>query len=256
MKGVRIKNNDGYVQIDSRYKNTALVSTGTLSGTGYVEVFVPNGCVAAVRPDLPALCLQYQAAGGYTLRVRVGPDKASGNAKINVEYYIFGPPERATPNGTHGVIIRSESGAVSFDSRLKYMNVLKVDAASGTYPKSDSGIMNNEPGPTSEVFVRDRLLANRYREIEVSGKKLAAIVATPRFMRTVTWPFGPPSTTELVQYYTVSIEAECVMCKNNNIRLYNVLHAINRWEVPTSEEPPDILSRNGSGTIIVDVTGY
>ena len=251
MKGIKVRNSQGYTQIDARYKNTAFINKGTVSGTGYLKIPVPADCAIALRPSCP--CMSWLAAGtngGTTLNIRIGPHRYWTRGTLTVDYYIFGPPEQAKALGTKGIRIRREDGSIAFDSRLGYMNVLRYEAPPKIYPNSDP--VSPEPSGYDPV---NSLIHKQHFVQYSAGAKLAALCTTPQLIQQVTWPFGPPGTSGQVQDFEVHVEVDCVMAMGNDIRVYNVIYDEMFMDVPVSTIAPEVLGRDGSGTILINVSG-
>lgn len=253
--GVQFASNNGYVTIDSRFFNTALISTGTVTGMGVVDIPTPQGCTVAIRPNVPAYSQYIYNGASMITRVRVGPNRNASDISLSVEYFVFGPPTMATPKGEYGVQVCREDGVPVFDSRLKYMMVAKFEPPSNSYPEkrpdSEASI-----GYGSMLVHTSRLIANnKYRTVSFNGRKLACIVVTARYTSVPTWPWGPPDPAATTQDFVTDVEVECVMASGNDLRLYNVTYAISNMNYPSSVVPP-VIGRSGSGSIIVDVTGY
>lgn len=124
MKGIRIRNGAGGIQIDSNYRNVAFLRKATLSGSEVVTIDTAAGETLAVRPYNP--CIVYATStgnGGSRWNIRRG--WGSKDRSVTVECFVFGPPPEISGGGK-GVRIRAPSGAVAFDSRLRYMNVYDV----------------------------------------------------------------------------------------------------------------------------------
>lgn len=124
MKGIRIRNGAGGIQIDSNYRNVAFLRKTTLSGSEVVTLDTAAGETLAVRPRNP--CIVYATStgnGGSRWNIRRGWGDADRG--VTVECFVFGPPPELGSGGK-GVRIRAPSGAVAFDSRLRYMNVYDV----------------------------------------------------------------------------------------------------------------------------------
>lgn len=132
--GLRVKNANGFVQIDGTYANLALVEKLTLSAstqgggpnnviwsvtrdfTGYT-----NPAIALSPPSNVSVCWSGQLVGS-TLRVTFWATSA-----VSFEVYVFDVASRGQKfNINYGLIVKNKTtGAVVFDSRMKYMRVLE-----------------------------------------------------------------------------------------------------------------------------------
>lgn len=259
-EGVQFVSNNGYVTIDSRYFNMVLVSHGTVSGEALVDIPTPPECVVAIRPSVPAFSSPVSVGDGMVTRVRVAPHhetSAGGTVDIpiSVEYFVFGPPTRVTPAGDYGVQICRPDGVAVYDSRLKYMIVVRVAPPAGPYPEQRPDSEYNAGYGSFQIHISHLVAGSHYRTESYNGRKLAAIIMSTRYFRMVTWPFGPPGSGASGQDFEVDSEMECVMAADNDLRVYDVHNSQYMYDVPVSVDAPPPLDRKGSGTVIVDVTG-
>ena len=144
--GIRIYGIDGgsSIQIGTGYNNLQLLKSGTISSTTFVSeggplysYFLPPSGPLPVPSDPNALfVIRYLTTNntfGYcTLKRRLPVSGAittsifvADNAPLKtIEYYIFGQGD-APVSGEVALRIKSESGAVSYDSRRKQLRVLQ-----------------------------------------------------------------------------------------------------------------------------------
>lgn len=151
--GLKVNNPSGIVVIDGTYSNLALRSSGifdmtgaTSTGSAYQKTFTLTAVtpVLALSCDSSVKCAVASISQNGTTVTVVIETQAIGP----VSYYLFdNPVYGAAFNIKYGLIVRNKTtGAVVFDSRLKYMRVLDfiVGSASGSgYPstsKSYAGV--------------------------------------------------------------------------------------------------------------------
>lgn len=132
--GIRITNpSTGHIQIDGTYYNLALREKGTYrvadnpySGpnSGSVTLDMSSEGVLAIRSDLVAIIKDEYLGSGKRRFTFYSP----AYDRPTVTYYVFDRPQYGISDGaSHGIIVRNSSGGITFDSRLRYMNVIRVD---------------------------------------------------------------------------------------------------------------------------------
>lgn len=141
--GFRIRNANGSVQIDDSYQNLALRSKGTVvsggnsTGAGWyaASVTLPSTVVVAFR-CASACLLMSQIVNGSTKQVSF---RTQGTG-ITVEWFAFDTADLGLSyGGSYGLRVRTKTGAVAFDSRMKYMRIIgqiagtSAQNAVGTY---------------------------------------------------------------------------------------------------------------------------
>jgi len=136
--GVRFYNQNFATQIDSFYVNHCVLTSGAVNlpanGTLSVTISATSPLVAYRGTYVVTVLQQVKNANGtWTLTIGSGPYGAVGT------YYIFdvtsaASQQFATPVGLR--IRNPTSGAVVFDSRMKYMRVVQIadNAADGGVP--------------------------------------------------------------------------------------------------------------------------
>ena len=142
--GLRVTNANGYVQIDSTYKNLALrqkgtVTAGASNGSGY------SATITVTAGPSAQLALSGLTAGVVT----VGGMNVSGNsityylyfstAGASATYWIFDDPALLSPIGNYGLRVRNANNSVVFDSRFPYMRVIDfIASVNNTNPPAQS----------------------------------------------------------------------------------------------------------------------
>ncbi|MFK0309738.1 hypothetical protein ACIQUF_00700 [Pseudomonas sp. NPDC090233] len=147
--GLRIKNANGFVQIDGTYANLALVEKLTLTATS--QAGGPNGIIYFITRDFPgyttatialsmpnnvAVCWSGQLINGV-LRVTFW-----ATTQNPFEVYVFDVASRGQRFAiNYGLVVKNKAtGAVVFDSRMKYMRVLEAvsgKSTDGSFPTTD-----------------------------------------------------------------------------------------------------------------------
>lgn len=145
--GARIKNTSGIIQIDEFYRNLALRHTGTFADLSYVGTYigatetayifsVTRACsvpVVAVSPGKDTNQRRFRCQrvvnngnGTYTFYFYIsGSNSTVGDNR----WYIFDYPVESSLAPAWAIRFRNSAGALSFDSRYRYMKVLPDQSA-------------------------------------------------------------------------------------------------------------------------------
>lgn len=147
--GLRIKNVNGFLQIDGTYANLALVEKLTLTATSVAGG--PNGRIYFVTRDFPgytnaaiALSVPSSVAVCWTGQLINGVLRVTfwATTQTPFEVYVFDVASRGQKFPiNYGLLVKNKTtGAVVFDSRMKYMRVLDVvsgKSTNGSFPTVD-----------------------------------------------------------------------------------------------------------------------
>lgn len=141
--GLRIRNTSGIIQIDEFYRNLALRHQGTFADLTYVGPYfgitetsyifsVTRACsvpVVAVSPGKNTNQVTFRCQrvvnngnGTYTFYFQSSGSTAAANG--DNRWYIFDYPVESGLAAGYGFRVRNGAGALSFDSRYRYMKVL------------------------------------------------------------------------------------------------------------------------------------
>lgn len=136
MHGLRAYNDNGILQIDSKYKNMELVGSGSAVASAggiarYVDVNVVGvNPLLAFRHAYGVTCVPI-AKSGSTFTFRLYTYYAGGTTgDLNINYWIF--DSIASPSASsYGLQVFNESGEICYDSAGKYFKVLEADLIGG-----------------------------------------------------------------------------------------------------------------------------
>lgn len=148
--GIRIRNVNGFKQVDDRFRNLAVVAKGTTTvNSGNTEqVFGWPPVLIRINGDNPVIAFQCTTCyirvrrnevspGVFDFYLYAWPVTVVPNWSGQLKYWIFDTPP-AAPAGV-GVRIRNRTtGLVVFDSRLEYMKVMGAVNRTAVLPQSDT----------------------------------------------------------------------------------------------------------------------
>lgn len=130
--GLRVRNSQSVLQIDSTYQNLAYRTKGVLtagSGTGFsswangsaVIPYSPTGALAW-RADGPA-CLYSCVVSGGAMIATWGTYTAGRSSPVTIWWYLFDTPTIVgLPAGPgYGLRVKDANGVVTYDSRMAYL---------------------------------------------------------------------------------------------------------------------------------------
>lgn len=153
--GIRIRNPNSVIQIDSNYKNlglrysttlTAPTSGGTANGFYYVTYTVPYSAsqIVAFRGSANTMLVE-NLISGSAISYKFAIAQAGGT--INVR--IFDDPNLiSAAAGTTGIVMKN-NGVKFFDSRLKYMKVVDFRTATA----NPSSAVSVAPAGVTNLYV-------------------------------------------------------------------------------------------------------
>ncbi|WP_313299988.1 hypothetical protein [Pseudomonas sp.] len=131
-EGFRIRNANGFVQVDSNYRNAALVTKYTINPGGasnpngmfLTDFTIPYGINPLVVGTTPggnnAICMHLLSRSGNAWTYRIAT-----TTRNPIELYHFDNMSIAPVVGKVGMRVRNiNTGEIVFDSRCKYMRVL------------------------------------------------------------------------------------------------------------------------------------
>lgn len=155
--GLRVRNANGFVQIDGNYRNSALVAKYTVNpsaasnanGMYITDLTIPYGIYPVLVGHTPggsnsmAFSLLSRTGNSWTYRILT-------TTRAAIEVYHFDNMSIAKITGTVGIRVRNATtGEVVFDSRCKYMRIIDTNYGVGnnhvavdrTYGIAKVGIM-------------------------------------------------------------------------------------------------------------------
>ena len=144
--GFRVRNANGFIQIDGTYRNAALVAKYTITpgnvsnpnGMYLTDFTIPNGINPLIVGATPSggnnICMSLLSRSGNSWTYRIAT-----TSRNPIELYHFDNMSLAAVAGTVGMRVRNiNTGEVVFDSRCKYMRVLDFLAGKETLPNFPS----------------------------------------------------------------------------------------------------------------------
>lgn len=190
--GLRVKNVNGFLQIDGTYSNLALVERITLSATN--KAGGPNGLIWFVTRDFPGYVTPTIAVSSTSTAVLWTGQMVGGVFRVTFwavntsafEVYVFDVASRGQRfNINYGLIVKNKTtGQIVFDSRMKYMRILDVIAGSS----NDGGfnvISRSYPGLQKVAVVQSIFWAWSFHEVipdsPTDPSAIAAIIASFMF---------------------------------------------------------------------------
>lgn len=127
--GIQIKNSDGEIQIDSKYKNFALNQEGSTAISGQITDInftdVSSPPIFAIRPNAQ-LCVhqKFEKSGGNFISARVFDEYWPQNPFTFYWAVFLGGPVTTLP--TYGLIVRNSSNEIVFSSNDKWLKIKGV----------------------------------------------------------------------------------------------------------------------------------
>jgi len=189
--GLRVKNVNGFVQIDGSYANLALVEILSLTAT--TQAGGPNGVVWIVRRNFPgyitptiAIAANNNVAVCCSGRIVNGVWQVTfwASTRTAFQVYVFDEASRGTRfNIDYGLMVKNKTtGAVVFDSRMKYMRVIDVIAGTSDDFKA---VIRSYPNAKKVAVVQGLFWAYSFHQIvpddPVDPTAIASILASASY---------------------------------------------------------------------------
>jgi hypothetical protein len=128
--GIEIKNSNGDLIIDGNSKNFAEYASGSVSGTGGLQLVSFTATdqipIVAIRPDA-AVAIKYAIL--FALH-KTGSDYDGfyivASLNLNVDYKVYVAHPAAAGSAQYGLHVWNEDGELIFDSSNKYFDIYSV----------------------------------------------------------------------------------------------------------------------------------